>query len=681
MSGIAGIYHLDGRPAQAEDVRAMVRLIAHRGPDGSGTWTDGPVALGHCLLRTTPDAISQPWVHPSEEFAITAEVRLDNREELGDQLGLPVAGGTLSDAQLILAAYLKWGESCPEHLLGDFAFAIWDGRKRVLFGARDHMGVRPFIYHYRPGAGFAFGSEPKAVLAAPGVPFRVNEQRLADYLRLAFYDKEATFFEGVRRLPPGHWVQVDAKSCAIRPYWSPDPSREIRLKGDREYAEAFREKFTEAVRCRLRSSAPIASQLSGGLDSSLVTCVANDVLAAQRAGAVLHTVSCVFDDYPEVDERAYIEPVLARCGLAYPHYVHADQVSPLTHLEQALWHEDGLSYTHNGFTIAEMASTVSLAGARVMLDGLDGDTIVSHGWERLYELAFRGDWATFGHELAAMEELAGSSRRRMFSMYGGAVLAELARTNRWGTWLNRARGASSELNFRFRGLFKEYGLRPGAAGFAFKAWQRWRGRAEAQAPTLVHPDLAARTRPPEPLLVMQPRENSREVHYATMVSGAHATALEAVDRIASRFSVELRHPFFDRRVVEFCLALPADQKLKDGWGRIVMRRAMEGVVPSEVQWRKDKSRLSPNFINGLWRFERDRLESLRNNSACLEGLVDRQTLVDALDRFSERRTRPDADNLLWPALNLAAWLPGLEPRYLQAFNQARQEAQVASITG
>jgi asparagine synthase (glutamine-hydrolysing) len=658
----------------------MTRLIAHRGPDGSGAWTAGPVALGHCLLRTTPDAVSQPLVHHSGEFAITAEVRLDNRKELGEKLGLPVTDLLPSDAELVLAAYLRWEESCTQHLLGDFAFAIWDGRRRALFCARDHMGVRPFIYHYRPGVIFAFGSEPKAVLAAPGVPFRVNEERLADYLRLAFHDKEATFFEGVRRLPPGHWMRVDASSCNVQPYWSPDPAREIRLGDDREYAEAFLEKFKEAVRCRLRSSGPIASQLSGGLDSSLVTCVANDILAAERPREALHTVSCIFDEYPEVDERAYIEPVLARCNLASPHYVHADQVSPLAQLEEALWHEDGLSYTHNGFTIADMASTVGRAGARVMFDGLDGDTIVSHGFERMFELAYRGDWATFSHELAAIEEHTGSSRRTIFGMYGGAVLAELARDNRWGTWLSRARGAASELEFGFRDLSREYGLRPVAPEFAFKAWRRLRGRAEAKPPTLIHPDLARRTRWQEPPPVMQPRENFRETHYAMLLSGAHATALEAVDRIASRFSVELRHPFFDRRLIEYCLALPADQKLKNGWGRLVMRRAMEGIVPPEVQWRKDKSRLSPNFINGLWRFERDRLESLRANAGCLDGLVDRQQLVDALDRFSQRRTRPDADNMLWPALNLAAWLPGLESRYKDAFRRAQHEEQVTSIT-
>jgi asparagine synthase (glutamine-hydrolysing) len=223
MSGITGIYRLDGCPVQDQDVRVMTRLIAHRGPDGSGAWTAGPVALGHCLLRTTPDAVSQPLVHHSGEFAITAEVRLDNRKELGEKLGLHVTDLLPSDAELVLAAYLRWEESCTQHLLGDFAFAIWDGRKRTLFCARDHMGVRPFIYHYRPGVIFAFGSEPKAVLAAPGVPFRVNEDRLADYLRLAFHDKEATFFEEVRRLPPGHWMRVDASSCTVRPYGVPTP--------------------------------------------------------------------------------------------------------------------------------------------------------------------------------------------------------------------------------------------------------------------------------------------------------------------------------------------------------------------------------------------------------------------------------------------------------------------------
>src|SRR5690606_22423156 len=140
-------------------------------------------------------------------------------------------------------------------------------------------------------------------------------------------------------------------------------------RDDQEYVEGFLELFTAAVRSRTRRVGPMASQLSGGLDSSFVTCVTDRVLSEQEPSGVLHTISCIFDAHPEVDERKYIMPVLERCRLTTPHWVHADRMGPRANLEEALWHEDGPSYTHNGFTIAEMARVAAGLGARVLLDG------------------------------------------------------------------------------------------------------------------------------------------------------------------------------------------------------------------------------------------------------------------------------------------------------------------------
>jgi asparagine synthase (glutamine-hydrolysing) len=682
MSGIAGLLNLDGRPAQTIDIQVMARIIGHRGPDGIHAWASGPAGLGHCLLRTTPDAGTLPLLHPSGKFAITADVRLDNRKELGDLLGLRITDDTPSDAELILNAYLKWGESCPEHLLGDFAFAVWDGRNQSLFCARDHIGVRPFTYFHQPGKVFAFGSEVKAVLAATGVPFQVNEARIADYLLLAFQDKESTFFEGVLRLPPGHWLRVDTSSFTARCYWSPDPTYELQLMDEREYVEGFRDLFTEAVRCRLRSVTPIAAQLSGGLDSSFVTCVAHDLLVAQEPDAVLHTITCIYDKYPECDERRFANAVLDRCSRAVAHYIRPDQVSPLAYLDEALWYEDGPSYIHNDVMNRDMVRAASETGVRVLLDGQDGDTIVSHGWERLHELAFQGNWLAFSHESSALKETLGYPPRWVFRTYGGEALSELARTGRWGTWLSRSRGASAASGIGLWRLFRSYGLSQAAPECARRAWRRLNGRPSVETPSLMHRDLAVRTehcRHSSP--VWRPYQKAREAHQRHMISGAHATCLEGLDRIASRFGVELRHPFFDRRLVEYCLALPSHLKLRDGWSRIVMRMAMDGIVPQEVQWRSDKSNLSSNFTNGIWHFERKRLEHLRQGSPALCGYVDHHRLVESLDRFASHLTGKDAARFLWPALNLAAWLPDLEARYRNALHGLRAKEPITVITG
>ena len=177
MSGIAGIYYLDGRPVEGMDVQRMIDSIAHRGPDGCGVWTDGSVGLGHRMLWTTPESLHEklPLTNKSGDLTITADARIDNRDELISALnfnGRPRE--TITDSEIILAAYEKWGEKCPEELLGDFSFAIWDKRKQIVFCGRDHFGVKPFYYHLSEKI-FTYASEIKAMLCLQHVPRRLNE--------------------------------------------------------------------------------------------------------------------------------------------------------------------------------------------------------------------------------------------------------------------------------------------------------------------------------------------------------------------------------------------------------------------------------------------------------------------------------------------------------------------------
>jgi asparagine synthase (glutamine-hydrolysing) len=269
MSGIAGVWHLDGRPAVAADLDCMLDRLAHRGPDGTQRAVRGPLAMGHRLLRTAPDD-GAAFAQALGGLLITADLRLDNRSELTTELGWRHESHAVPDARLVLAAYERWGERCVEHLLGDFAFALWDERQGQLFCARDHLGVRPFYYYHGPGRLFAFASEIKGLLALGDVPPpRLNEVRVADYLVRVFDDKAGTFYENVLRLPPAHTLVLSRDGIRLREYWRLDPTREIRLANDAAYAEAFRDIFTEAVRCRVRGVNPPPGFLrSGGIDSS-----------------------------------------------------------------------------------------------------------------------------------------------------------------------------------------------------------------------------------------------------------------------------------------------------------------------------------------------------------------------------------------------------------------------------
>ncbi|HEY9875190.1 MAG TPA: lasso peptide isopeptide bond-forming cyclase, partial [Candidatus Obscuribacterales bacterium] len=303
MSAIAGIYYLDNRTVDPADLKRMVDILAHRGSDGCNIWSEGSIGFGHRMLWTTPESLLEtlPLVNDTGEIVITADARIDNRDELIAVLKIsdrPVE--KITDSQLILSAYEQWGENCPEQLVGDFAFAIWDRRKQVLFCARDHFGVKPF-YYYSSGQSFIFATEIKALLCLPDVPRRLNEVKVADYLASPTDDTAITFYKEIFRLPPAHRLTVSHEGITLQSYWSLDPSRELRLGSDEEYASAFRKLFTEAVRCRLRSAFPVGSMLSGGLDSSSITCVARQLLAGDK-NSQLHTFSAIFDKMTQCDE-------------------------------------------------------------------------------------------------------------------------------------------------------------------------------------------------------------------------------------------------------------------------------------------------------------------------------------------------------------------------------------------
>src|SRR5215204_4078556 len=319
MSGIAGVFYLDGRALDSRMLGRMLDSIAHRGPDGAGAWSERGVGLGHLAFHTTPESISEklPFVEGGGDFVLIADARIDNRDELLAAVGLDrLSGRSVGDGELILAAYKMWGERCPERLLGDFAFAIFDKRKQTLFCARDHMGLKPF-YYYLSGRVFVFASEIKALLCVPEVPRRLNEVMVADHLVGNSQDKISTFYRDILRLPPAHSITTGVEETKIREYWALDPSLELRLSSNGEYAEAFRDVFERAVGCRLRAAFPVGSDLSGGLDSSSVTCVARELLRRERK-EILHTFSSVPELVTESDESVYIDAVLSQGGFE-PH--------------------------------------------------------------------------------------------------------------------------------------------------------------------------------------------------------------------------------------------------------------------------------------------------------------------------------------------------------------------------
>ena len=664
MSAIAGIYYLDSRPVDCADLGRMVDTLAHRGPDGANVWCEESVGLGHRMLWTTPESLLEklPLVDQTGNLVITADARIDNRDELIGVLGLTDhPAEKITDSELILAAYDKWGENCPEHLLGDFAFAILDKRKQSLFCARDHFGVKPFYYYYLSNQSFMFASEMKALLCLSEVPRQVNEVRIADFLALMMEDKAITTYQDLLRLPPAHSILVSQEGIRLWSYWSLDPGRELRLESDEAYAEAFRDIFTEAVRCRLRSTFPIGSQLSGGLDSSAVTCMARKLLA-QAGEAQLHTVSNIFDTITECDERPFINAVLAQGGFI-PHYVHADQLSPLSNLDIIFQYEDEAFTGPNHFLPWGLNRAAQELGIRVFLDGFDGDTTVSHGGVYFTELARQGQWETFVLEAKAISKHFNTSPHTLLNHYGLMHLKELTKQWHWVAFATAVNQIHQHFGVSRRHLFLQHGLKPLVPESLRQIWRKLGGRDTAvnSLAPLVKRSFAERISLDERIQCLDgsrdPPLTVRQEQWRTLTSGLFVFTLEQVDQCAAGFSLEARHPFMDKRLIEFCLALPPEQKLHQGWGRMVMRRALANVLPEAIQWRGGKTDMTPNFLHGLLTLDRTLLdEVMLNQLGSIEGYVDLDYLRGGYHRLTSGGKVNDQDIItVWKAVILALW--------------------------
>ncbi len=535
---------------------------------------------------------------------MTADARVDNREDLISALRLqPGPLDQNTDSHIILAAYEKWGYHCASRIVGDFAFCIRDERRDAVFCSRDGAGDRPF-YYYLCDDFFAFASEIKALVALDGVPCSLNETMIGDYLIGMYDDQEITFYKGIRRLHPGHSITVGRDFHRIERHWSLDPHRELRLGSDRAYAEAFRDIFTEAVRCRLRTVHPVVSALSGGLDSSSVTCVARNLLG-ESGGGPLHTLSLIYENVPVCDERPYINAVIAQGGIS-PHFLPGDASGDLPYIACAMQEHDDPFDAPTSHTEV-LASVRSLSGVRIGLDGFDGDTTVSHGYGYWIELARHLELRTLYGEVAA---IAGRQKRPC-----------------WPLMWRKA-------------------IKPQTPAQVRRIWRFLTGRGQHpwHRSALIDVAFARRIGLKERFHALQghrlkPLTSSRYAHFYALTWGGLIQHTEQSNKLASRYSVEVRHPFRDTRLMEFCLGLPSEQKLSSGWPRRVLRIAMEGILPEEVRWRPDKTDFASSFTHWALSLERRVLEqAILDSSDAIADYVDVKKLKQVYEKFLARDT-------------------------------------------
>ncbi len=556
MSGIYGYFSLDGRPVDSGTLEGMSEAMAYWGPDGGGLWHEGNVGLGQLMRHATPESMQErlPRRDSDSGIVITAAARLDNREELLTRLA--VAEGlhaAVSDGELILRAYKKWGEDCVLHLRGDFAFAIWEARERRLFLAQCPCGVSSLYYHANPRR-FAFASCVKALLAVPEMPRRPNLLRVAQVLTACSGRGNLCGYEGIVRLEPGHTLTIRADGqIRKRRYWFPETLAPLDLKSDEEYVEAFREQFTRAVRVRMRGVRAVGGTLSGGLDSGSVCALAARELRAEgrRLAAFcsvpLHKIEFELPGL-FLDEQPLVEANRAHFGNLDVQYVRGERISPLAGFARVLEICDEPGHgAVNHFWIVDLLEQARARGIGVLLTGQFGNGGVSWtGWpESLWPDLLHGRWRGLWGRAKELQPTAALVVRRHLLRPILLPLRESWRHRKgnWQEpWLNysaiRAEFARG-LNLRER--MQDMGHNP---GFSF-------------------PDPRQ-----ERLAVMNLSE--------TPVGSGWA-------ELGAAYGLDVRDPTMDPELIEFCLRVPNRQFYHRGQTRWLLRRAMDGLLPDAVR--------------------------------------------------------------------------------------------------
>jgi asparagine synthase (glutamine-hydrolysing) len=545
MSALAGMVRLDGGPADPSAVARMIDCVAHRGGDFREVRADGAVTLAY---RRHQRAVAQPVDEQPlcdrlARVALVFDGRLDNRPDLAGDLDLR-DDVSVPDAAIVLAAHRRWGRDMLPRLLGDFALALWDGRERRLTLARDPRGVRSLAYAVAGGC-VVFATEARQLLRIAQVDARPNLGFFAERLSGVVSHQSDTIFSGIQRVPAAHAVVVTSAGVSVVRHWDIDPAREIRYADEAEYAEQFRELLTRAVAVRLRGLDRAAVLLSSGVDSSSVVATAAHANAGGRP-AEIRTYNHSLPDYPDADEEAGARRVAAHCGVPFT-AVPFQAASIQYQLDRAARLEDTTPGSL-GSSDDVLAAGMTGDGCQVVLSGVGGDEWFAGAYLHSADLIRRG------RVVAGVRQL-WADARNPDTFHG---LGVLARTCGWALMPDGVRRAVKRAR-------PSPDRTPSGFNRAF-AYQVSLADRVALAPLEGRfPSLAA----------------AAVYRGATHAHGVYAW--EESTRQASLYGCEFSAPLLDRRIAEFAMAIPEEQRWSGRETKRVLRAAMAGMLPDDVR--------------------------------------------------------------------------------------------------
>lgn len=599
MCGIAGILSPDSRNISLPHLKSMCDQIVHRGPDGEGQWInqESTVGLGHRRLSIIDlsESGKQP-MHYLDRYTLTFNGEIYNYLEIKKKLlekGYHFRSN--SDTEVLLALYDLKKEACLEDLDGMFAFALYDNHTKTVFCARDRFGEKPFFY-YQDKETFYFASEMKALWAV-GVPKNPNNGMVFNYLQFDLIenpnDQSETFFEGIKRLSPGSCLIWNSGEIKIKSYWHIDLERHSGNLTFDQASERFRELFYESVSRRLRSDVLVGSSLSGGIDSSLVVCVI-DQLLKESGKNIQNTFSARFRNFHK-DEGKYIDFVREATRIK-SHEVFSDMDLMETELDKIFYHQEepfGSASILVQYQVYELAKK---HGVTVLLDGQGADEVMA-GYHFYFSTYFN--------------ELRKKSKKQFQNEFFN--YSELHRDNKINLKIERP-GAKDYVKSMFPTLFNQYShkvisLRLKNSGMMKEDFFRtYKNNTHNK-------------------FEYDPSNLNEHLEFSTLKLGL-PTLLRYADRNSMAHSREVRLPFLSHELVEFLFSLPSEFKIHQGWTKYIMRKSFEDILPQEIAWRKDKIGFEPP--QKKWMENPKMIERIRESRRALtqEGILN-PNAVDA----------------------------------------------------
>ena len=556
MCGIAGIVSVNPRHVSHERLKKMTDTIMHRGPDGEGYWVNqaSTAGLGHrrlSIIDLSANA-AQP-MHYLGRYTILHNGEIYNYIELKKELeGKGYVFASQSDTEVIMAAYDCWKEKCLQYFDGMFAFVIWDEQEQLLFAARDRFGEKPFYYWFN-GQELVFASEMKALWAA-GIEKQVNEKLLFNFITLGYTQNPAgpleTADRQIHKLPAASFfiyaVQGQKHIDPVK-YWQVESSPTNNRIGEEEAISRFTALFIQSIQKRLRSDVPLGTSLSGGLDSSSIAVMIQQL---QHPGSRLQTFSAIFPGF-ETDESAHIKLLAGKMNIDN-FTVQPTVEGFINDFEKLCYHQEGLIGSASVYAQYKVFELAKQHTVKVLLDGQGADEILA-GYHKYYhwywQQLYRKDKMLLQNEMTAARQLGVQDEWNWKNKLSASWPVSA------GAYLKKAR---QRKQLQSGNIDKQY-----AAAYGTSYYQ------------------------------LPPQDNLSNVLYYNTFNNGLEELLHYADRNAMAHGRELRLPFLQHELVEFIFSLPAHFKIKNGFTKWLLRKAMDNSLPAAITWRKDKKGFEP----------------------------------------------------------------------------------------